>query len=346
MAMIVKHITLDVAAQNVFQSIVAKQYDSDSRFLKVRLTNEGEPINVEPTSDAVINASREDDGAKAFAGTVNDDGTITVPLTYWMLELAGQVECDISVFHEGRRLSSTSLTIFVEPATYGGDDVSADENCDILVELIAETKKIAESFDSSNVSNGITGSVTGNPVVLTDVSPFEHKIKVTLTCESHINPTTVTLKRYGATESDNPQTYTPNADGTVEVTSLYPITTLVCDTAGVSIAAEYNRDTNKVIADLFTLIRNLNRITYINLSADWVQEGERLYSQVVAIDGVTANSFIEICLTDEQLKTFSAKDVSFSAVNKGGVVTVKCVGQKPASDYRLQVKITEVSIND
>ena len=114
----------------------------------------------------------------------------------------------------------------------------------------------------------------------------------------------------------------------------------------MSIAAEYNRDTNKVIADLFTLIRNLNRITYINLSADWVQEGERLYSQVVAIDGVTANSFIEICLTDEQLKTFSAKDVSFSAVNKGGVVTVKCVGQKPASDYRLQVKITEVSIND
>ena len=136
-------------------------------------------------------------------------------------------------------------------------------------------------------------------------------------------------------------------NGTVDgVTSLYPTTILTTDTEGVTIDVEYNRDANKVIADLIALIRNLNRIDYINLlSANWEQKGERLYTQVVTVNGVTANSFIDICFSPTQLETFSAKDLSFSVVNAGGEVTVTCVGQKPMSNYRLQVKITEVSIN-
>lgn len=45
--------------------------------------------------------------------------------------------------------------------------------------------------------------------------------------------------------------YTPNFDGTVEgVKSLYPTTTLMTDTEGVIIEAEYNRDINKALAEL------------------------------------------------------------------------------------------------
>lgn len=45
-----------------------------------------------------------------------------------------------------------------------------------------------------------------------------------------------------------PKTYTPNEDGTVEgVPSLYPVTTLLTDTEGVTITAEYNCDTKKYI---------------------------------------------------------------------------------------------------
>ena len=48
-----------------------------------------------------------------------------------------------------------------------------------------------------------------------------------------------------------PETYS----GTVEsVTSLYPTTTLMTDTAGVTIAAEYNRDINKAFAELLAKI--------------------------------------------------------------------------------------------
>ena len=87
MATIIKEIEVDVSQLNRFAAIVAKQYDKQSRFLKVTLLDSGERIKVESASTAVINARREDEVAKTFEGTVNADGTVTVPLTYWMLQL-------------------------------------------------------------------------------------------------------------------------------------------------------------------------------------------------------------------------------------------------------------------
>lgn len=143
MASIIKQISVDVAAENIFQSIIAKQFDNDSRFLTVQLTNEGQKINVSPTSVVIINALREDNEAQAFGGTVNEDGTVTVPITYWMLELDGQVKCDISVIDsEQRKLSSTSFTISVEAAAYSGTDIVEDDDYDILVSLIADVSSV------------------------------------------------------------------------------------------------------------------------------------------------------------------------------------------------------------
>ena len=48
-----------------------------------------------------------------------------------------------------------------------------------------------------------------------------------------------------------PTEYTPNEDGTVDgVMSVYPTTTLMTDTSGVSVEATYNKDANKVVASL------------------------------------------------------------------------------------------------
>jgi hypothetical protein len=163
-----------------------------------------------------------------------------------------------------------------------------------------------------------------------------------------LNPTTVTLTRYGATEADNPKTYTPNPDGTVSgVTSLYPTTTLLTDTEGVTIDVEYNRDANKVIEEMYALFYQgiSGRIAHINLlSANW-KGTESPYSQVVAIDGVTERSKIDLNPSIEQLAIFHAKDIAFVAENEDGIVTVYCVGQKPAEDYQMQITITEVYAN-
>ena len=151
MALIVKQLSVDVAQENIFQSIIAKQYDTDSRFLTVRLTNEGEQITVSPTSVIIINAVREDNEAKAFAGTVNEDGTVTVPITYWMLELDGIVKCDISVIDsEQRKLTTTSFTISVEAAAYSGTDITENESYDVLVSLIGEISEI-QAVEASRV---------------------------------------------------------------------------------------------------------------------------------------------------------------------------------------------------
>jgi hypothetical protein len=48
------------------------------------------------------------------------------------------------------------------------------------------------------------------------------------------------------------------ADGTVEgVVSIYPNTTLLTDTTGVLVKAEYNRDLNKAFAELQQAIISL-----------------------------------------------------------------------------------------
>ena len=168
MIKIIKHISVDVASENDFQSIIAKQTDKDSRFLKVRLTNEGKQIDIQPTSVVTINALREDNEVKAFAGTVNDDGTVTVPITNWMLELDGQIKCEISVINaEQRKLSSTPFTISVKAAVYDGDDISDDENYDILVDLIAEVKSLQEEIETKLANgefNGKDGSIGLVPV--------------------------------------------------------------------------------------------------------------------------------------------------------------------------------------
>ena len=57
-----------------------------------------------------------------------------------------------------------------------------------------------------------------------------------------------------------PTEYTPNADGTANVSSLYPTTRLYTDTSGVTIEAEYNKDLMKVIAELQQAVAQLSSL--------------------------------------------------------------------------------------
>ena len=66
------------------------------------------------------------------------------------------------------------------------------------------------------------------------------------------------------------------------------------------------------------------------------------YSQVVNINGVTANSQVDLTPSADQLAVFHDKDLAFVTENDDGVVTVYAIGQKPTNDYTIQVTITEV----
>lgn len=177
MAEIIREITVDVAKANVFQAIVAKQFDSNSRFLKATITNNGEPLTIPSSASVTINALREDGNAKAFFGSVNDDGTITVPLSNWMLQLDGIVKCDISVITDSK-LTTTMFSIAVEEAAYGGSDISDDPNYDLLIQLLEDCSAIKEDYanaTSAAISSHNTDT-TSHPDIRDEVDKLGNSI--------------------------------------------------------------------------------------------------------------------------------------------------------------------------
>ena len=86
------------------------------------------------------------------------------------------------------------------------------------------------------------------------------------------------------------------------------------------------------------------RIGWVTLLAEAWEGAENLYHQVVAIEGVTENSQVDLTPDVQQLTVFYEKDITFVTENVNGIVTVSVIGQKPANDYTIQVTITEVEI--
>ncbi len=133
---ITKKITVDVSRENRFEPIPAKQLDNGSRYLEIELQSDGEALTVPSGATVLVNARRDDGAARSFAGTVGTGGKITVPLTSWMLELDGMVRCDVSVVVGDEKLTSLAFWVRAQRAANGNDEVSADENYDVLVGLI------------------------------------------------------------------------------------------------------------------------------------------------------------------------------------------------------------------
>jgi len=152
---ITKELDVEVTKPNIFQAIVAKQYDMNTRFLKVTLKDCGNRIDVPltDTTKVVINAERKDGQSKGFDGVINDDGTVTVPLHSWMLELDGTVICDISVIDtaadDNKKLTTTSFTLLVEKAAFGGNDITSDPQFDVLVALLEAAETADEALGKS-----------------------------------------------------------------------------------------------------------------------------------------------------------------------------------------------------
>lgn len=141
MIQVISEVTLDVAQLNYFDAIVTKQYDRETRFLRVHLTSNGEPITVDSDSSAIINARRPDKTSKSFMGTVESDGSsVLVPIAYWMVEQDGTVCCDVSVVQNTGVLTTMSFELSVQEAMNSNNDdsVTDDDKYGVLVSLIAE----------------------------------------------------------------------------------------------------------------------------------------------------------------------------------------------------------------
>lgn len=133
---IVRQISLDVSRANVFAPIDVKQSDEKSRFLDATITDRGVAKVVPQDATVIINVKRPDGAAKGFSGTVKADGTLRVPVPAWALQIPGDITCDVSIISGEERLTTMGFTLRAQRAAYTEDDITTDDNYDILTELI------------------------------------------------------------------------------------------------------------------------------------------------------------------------------------------------------------------
>lgn len=96
-----------------------------------------------------------------------------------------------------------------------------------------------------------------------------------------------------------------------------------------------------------TISASLNKLTKVQditlLASNWVGNTNP-WHQVVAVNGVTANSRVDLRATALQIVELQDNDIAFIAENDDGVITVYALGSKPDVDYTIQAEITEVVV--
>lgn len=105
---------------------------------------------------------------------------------------------------------------------------------------------------------------------------------------------------------------------------------------------------NSIVAEVLAMVEaslqasaNVRIGTVLLLSHGW-NGSKSPYWQDVSIPTVTPNTQVDLTPSVEQLAIFHNKDLAFVTENDNGMVTVYAIGQKPTSDYEIQVTMTEV----
>lgn len=132
-----------------------------------------------------------------------------------------------------------SGTVTCSDATYkGGWGVHDDED-----------KKFIINASSKGIINDKFTITESKTYSLNFYAPYDAPTGVTMTFSNVQLELGATATEYELYKT--PTEFTPAADGTVTgVKSLYPTTTLITNTSGVIIDAEYNRDINKAFAEM------------------------------------------------------------------------------------------------
>lgn len=133
--MIEQTITLELSKKTPQTFIYAKQGDSSSRYVRAKLTKNGEDCRLQRITANF--RARKPDGTMVFdPAAVNEDGTVTVELTGQTLAVAGPVLADLClVGSAGEILSTVSFVIQVDPAPMG-DRIDSSNELLALMEMV------------------------------------------------------------------------------------------------------------------------------------------------------------------------------------------------------------------
>jgi hypothetical protein len=151
---LVANLTLDTYQKNNIPPLVIPQGDYGARVIRVRITEQGRPVTVTTSEAASIVAERIGDGeSKAFSGTVNEDGTINVPVTQWMLDLPDDdVICHVVITGNDYQYSTTEFLIEPKQKANPTEIAKDDPRQDIVTEILANesARQAAEATRRAN----------------------------------------------------------------------------------------------------------------------------------------------------------------------------------------------------
>lgn len=218
----------------------------------------------------------------------------------------------------------------------------------IKVQVTGNIARVIERPDK------ITSGTVGLPIEFTFDSQWDDLKKIFVFRGGHViksveEATTVpweVLEKPGAWLSVG--VYGANADGSVAIPTIWANVSPIH--IGVNPDGDPTADPTlpiwQTMMNYFAslLAQSAVKVSQITLLASAWEGSDRLYSQVVFIDGVTPYSQVDLKPSAEQLTVFHEKDLAFSTENEDGVVTVYAVGDRPTNDYTMQVSITEVVV--
>lgn len=222
----------------------------------------------------------------------------------------------------------------------------------IKVEVIGNIARVIEK------PSRITSGTVGLPIEFTFDSQWELLRKVAVfRCGSVTkivdNPGAETTVPWEVLKKPNAWlsvgVYGTNTDGTVVIPTIWANVCIIQtgvnpdgDGASTDPTLPIWQTMMNYFASLTT--KPASKVTYVTLLASaWTGE-DRLYSQVVTVDGVTEYSQVDLKPSADQLALFHEKDLALVTENEDGVVTVYAIGDKPTNDYTIQVSITEVVV--
>lgn len=129
---------LDTVRTNRNIEMISVRGDYGARFINAVIAVDGVPLKVDPSCAVTISAKRFDGQSKRFEGSVNEDGTIKVPITQWMAEIPDtRDECTVTVVGPDTKLSTTPFDVEVFDTPHQDDNIDPDDpEYDVLVQVL------------------------------------------------------------------------------------------------------------------------------------------------------------------------------------------------------------------
>lgn len=128
--------TFDVVRNQRQEPIYAAKGDYGARYIQAIITADGVPYAIPENAVVTINAFRRDGKTNRFKGEVNADGSVIVPITQWMLEILGMVDCTISAVEEGGMLTTENFYVVANESSTNVEVSTDDPQYDLLTEVL------------------------------------------------------------------------------------------------------------------------------------------------------------------------------------------------------------------